>query len=123
LGIAYQLIDDILGIWGWASITGKPVFSDLKSRKKSLPVVAALTSGTAAADELAALYGSSDVLGDRELAHAADLIDKAGGRVWAEAEAVRHRSEALDALAAAEPNPSAAAELHALAELITSRVS
>ena len=47
LGLAFQLVDDLLGIWGDPAVTGKPVHSDLRSRKKSLPVVAALTSGTA----------------------------------------------------------------------------
>ncbi len=46
LGLAFQLVDDILGIWGDPAVTGKPAGADLLSRKKSLPVVAALTSGT-----------------------------------------------------------------------------
>ncbi|MFC4586262.1 polyprenyl synthetase family protein [Sphaerisporangium corydalis] len=56
LGLAFQLVDDLLGIWGDPAITGKPVYSDLRSRKKSLPVVAALTSNTPAGHELATLY-------------------------------------------------------------------
>ncbi|MFC4531206.1 polyprenyl synthetase family protein [Sphaerisporangium dianthi] len=56
LGLAFQMVDDLLGIWGDPAVTGKPVFSDLRSRKKSLPVVAALTSGTPAGTELAAFY-------------------------------------------------------------------
>ena len=48
VGLAFQLTDDLLGIWGAPEVTGKPVRSDLRARKKSLPVVAALTSGTAA---------------------------------------------------------------------------
>ena len=47
LGLAFQLVDDLLGIWGAPEVTGKPVRADLRARKKSLPVVAALTSGTA----------------------------------------------------------------------------
>ena len=47
-GLAFQLTDDLLGIWGAPEVTGKPVRSDLRARKKSLPVVAALTSGTQA---------------------------------------------------------------------------
>ena len=43
LGLAFQHVDDLLGIWGDPAVTGKPVFSDLRNRKKSLPVVAALT--------------------------------------------------------------------------------
>ncbi len=54
-GLAFQLTDDLLGIWGSPAVTGKPVRSDLRARKKSLPVVAALTAGTAAAAELGTL--------------------------------------------------------------------
>src|SRR6266481_3866429 len=46
-GRAFQLVDDLLGIWCNPKATGKPVYSDLISRKKSLPVAAALNSGTA----------------------------------------------------------------------------
>src|SRR5260370_1035967 len=41
-GLAFQLVDDLLGIWGAPEVTGKPVWSDLRTRKKTLPVVAAL---------------------------------------------------------------------------------
>src|SRR5205823_6158710 len=54
LGIAFQLVDDILGIWGDPAVTGKPVYSDLRARKKSLPVTYALAHGGAAGVELAA---------------------------------------------------------------------
>ncbi len=62
-GLAFQLADDLLGIWGAPEVTGKPVGSDLRARKKSVPVVAALTSDTAAGRELAVLLaqaGSAD---------------------------------------------------------------
>ncbi len=45
-GLAFQLIDDVIGIWGDPSRTGKPALADLIARKKSLPVVAALASYT-----------------------------------------------------------------------------
>src|SRR6201988_4159677 len=46
VGQAFQPTSDLLGIWGAPEVTGKPVRADLRARKKSLPVVAALTSGT-----------------------------------------------------------------------------
>src|SRR2546428_13459325 len=39
LGIAFQVIDDILGVWGSAAQTGKPPGSDLKKGKKTLPTL------------------------------------------------------------------------------------
>ncbi|MEV6612217.1 family 2 encapsulin nanocompartment cargo protein polyprenyl transferase [Kutzneria sp. NPDC051319] len=121
LGLAFQLVDDLLGIWGDPHVTGKPVHSDLVSRKKSLPVVAALTSGEPAAEELAALYGRRDPLSDVELARAAELVDLAGGRSWTQREAVDQLDLALAELALAAPGARAAAELTALARLVTCR--
>ena len=43
LGIAFQICDDILGLWGAPERTGKPVGADLARRKKTYPVVYALT--------------------------------------------------------------------------------
>ncbi|TDC51802.1 polyprenyl synthetase family protein [Actinomadura sp. KC345] len=121
LGLAFQLVDDLLGIWGDPEVTGKPVHSDLHSRKKSLPVVAALTSGTRAGDELAALYLRDEPLRAADASRAAGLIDAAGGRAWAATHAATLLTEAVTALDAAAPHPATATELRALAHLITHR--
>lgn len=99
VGMAFQLVDDLLGIWGAPERTGKPVASDLASRKKSLPVVAALVAGGPAADRLAELYGRDGTLSGAELAEAADAVQRAGGRDWAQAEAERETAAALGILA------------------------
>jgi geranylgeranyl diphosphate synthase type I len=39
LGLAFQIYDDILGIWGNPKETGKSVATDLNNRKKSLPIL------------------------------------------------------------------------------------
>jgi geranylgeranyl diphosphate synthase, type I len=52
LGLAFQAVDDLLGIWGDPARTGKPAGSDLRQRKKSMPVVAALAAGGPESDEL-----------------------------------------------------------------------
>jgi len=43
LGLAFQIQDDILGIWGDENVTGKSTASDLIERKKSLPVLVGLS--------------------------------------------------------------------------------
>ncbi|WP_081937792.1 polyprenyl synthetase family protein [Streptosporangium roseum] len=121
LGLAFQLTDDLLGIWGDPAVTGKPVFSDLAGRKKSLPVVAALTSGTPAGERLARLYHGDQILDERSLAHAADLVEAAGARAWAQREAEANLAAALACLRQADPAPEAAGDLRLLAQLIIQR--
>ncbi|MFL1898656.1 polyprenyl synthetase family protein [Streptomyces tauricus] len=88
LGVAFQVVDDVLGIWGDPAVTGKPVHADLLRGKKTFPVLAAL--GTPAARPLARLLDSADPLGAADARRAAALIEAAGGRGAALAEARRH---------------------------------
>ena len=121
VGLAFQHVDDLLGIWGDPALTGKPVYSDLRSRKKSLPVVAALTSGTPAGRELAALYHREAPLTGADLTRAADLIDTAGGRTWSQTQVDDLLGQAMCDLQAAGPTERAAEELGVLARLATHR--
>ncbi len=61
LGVAFQAVDDLLGIWGDPATTGKPSGNDIRQRKKSMPIVAALGAGDDEARELESiLFGPSD---------------------------------------------------------------
>jgi geranylgeranyl diphosphate synthase type I len=122
LGVAFQLVDDLLGIWGDPKVTGKAVYADLRQRKKSLPVVAALTSNTPAGQELAALYSRDTPMSDAELVQAADLIELAGGRSWCQRKADDLLEEALRHLRSAAPSAERpATELTTLARMVTHR--
>jgi geranylgeranyl diphosphate synthase, type I len=121
VGLAFQLTDDLLGIWGSPAVTGKPVRSDLRTRKKSLPVVAALTSGTPAAAELAAVLGREDALGEDDLARAAGLVEEAGGRSWTEEKAATQLAAAHTCLADTPMPEDVRAEFAGIAEFITAR--
>ncbi len=121
IGLAFQLTDDLLGIWGSTDVTGKPVRSDLRSRKKSLPVVAALASESDAGRELAALLAEPEPLSEDQLLEAAELITAAGGRKWVESEADNALSSALGCLADAEMPDDVRAEFAGIAEFVTAR--
>jgi geranylgeranyl diphosphate synthase, type I len=132
LGLAFQLVDDLLGIWGSPSVTGKPALADLRARKKSMPVVAALNSGTEAAARLAELYFEADaplsgidaadsVDDEAALIAMADLVERAGGRAWAESEADRHIAEAERCLMALGAPPAVTEALRATALFVTRR--
>ncbi|MFC7981445.1 family 2 encapsulin nanocompartment cargo protein polyprenyl transferase [Streptomyces sp. NPDC057336] len=120
-GLAFQLIDDVIGIWGDPRRTGKPAGADLAARKKSLPVVAALTAGTPAAAALAELYAAPYDEGKEDLERSALAVERAGGRDWAQAQAADHMARAMQELARAVPDPEAAGGLLALAEFVTRR--
>jgi geranylgeranyl diphosphate synthase type I len=122
LGLAFQHVDDLLGIWGDPTVTGKPVHADLARRKKSLPVVAALRSASPAGEKLASLYRGDQPLSDADLVRAAELVEAAGGRAWSQSEVNRLLATALDDLAAVgSASPRARAELFEVAELVVRR--
>jgi geranylgeranyl diphosphate synthase type I len=118
-GLAFQLIDDLIGIWGDPERTGKPAGADLTAHKKSLPVVAALASGTPAGAELAALYRAP--MNPAAVARAARAVERAGGRDWAQLQAADRMSRAVGELSRAVPDLAAAGDLLALAEFVTRR--
>ncbi|HEY3923604.1 MAG TPA: polyprenyl synthetase family protein [Acidothermaceae bacterium] len=95
LGMAFQLVDDILGITGDAAATGKSSSSDVRAGKRSAPIVAALNSGTAASEQLAKLLAGGPLTSDDDVTHATKLIDEAGGLEWAAHEADRRLALAL----------------------------
>ncbi|GAB2727364.1 polyprenyl synthetase family protein [Streptomyces bullii] len=112
LGIAFQIVDDVLGIWGDPTVTGKPVHGDLRERKKTFPVLVALDSPKAG--QVAALL-------ETDVEAAAALIEEAGGRSAALAEARRHLSAVEAALSGVPLDAGAAGELRALLGFLVRR--
>jgi len=120
LGLCFQAIDDLLGIWGEPAVTGKPAGNDLREGKKSIPVAVALSSGTRAGDMLADLY-AQEHLNESDIARAAVLVEEAGGRA-ATAEAARDcMRRAAQALTAADLEERPAEELLDLASFVVNR--
>jgi geranylgeranyl diphosphate synthase type I len=113
LGVAFQMHDDVLGIWGDTARTGKPAGADLLRRKKSLPVVLGLADPELAPALRSAFSGPPERATAVALARrmeAAGLRRRAS--VEAEAWAERAKRELAALGLAAEP----AASLAALAE-------
>lgn len=126
LGLAFQAVDDILGIWGRPEATGKPVASDLRSRKKTLPVVAALEAlsgrpGSGHEGDRLIRFLSDGQLTEDDVVAAVSLVERGGGRERCMAEADRELQLALGSLERGEVEPAARDELAELARFVTAR--
>ncbi|QBJ93191.1 polyprenyl synthetase family protein [Streptomyces seoulensis] len=127
LGLAFQAVDDLLGIWGDPESTGKQTWSDLRQRKKSLPVVAALAAGGPASERLGEILAadakSSDfaAFSEEEFAARAALIEAAGGREWTADEARRQHAVAIEALHAVDMPDRVRDAFTALADFVVVR--
>ncbi len=106
LGLAFQLNDDLLGIWGQETTTGKEP-SDLVRHKKTLPVIYALEHAAAADRErLAEIHAMADPNGS-EIGEAMAILERCGAEDYTRQQARRWRDEALvelDAAGVVEPS-------------------
>ena len=98
LGMAFQMTDDILGLWGQPAVTGKAAGADLRRKKKSLPIVLALQHGGPAGTALREVFARS-VVSDDDVASLMPLLEGDGIRAEAEVEAEKHRHRAARNLA------------------------
>jgi geranylgeranyl diphosphate synthase, type I len=121
LGLAFQFVDDLLGIWGDPEVTGKPVHSDLRNAKKSLPVVAAMGAGLPASAELSELYRAGEPLTAVQAQRAAELVEECGAKHWCQRRADELLAEALDELRGVGSSPRTRADLTEVARLLARR--
>jgi geranylgeranyl diphosphate synthase type I len=106
LGLAFQIQDDLLGIWGNEALTGKSSASDLETRKKTLPVVFGLERSEAFAQAYARPHQVGDSLSDM-----AATLAQLGAKDYVEQQASQMTKSALDHLSAAHPGEPAGAAL------------
>jgi geranylgeranyl diphosphate synthase type I len=116
LGMAFQMQDDILGIWGDEAITGKSAASDLLEGKKSLPVLHALSKRGKFADR----WVRGPILSN-EVEEIAQLLATEGSYEYTHAMSRQMTTLALDSLREADPQGEAGEALMELANKLIKR--
>jgi geranylgeranyl diphosphate synthase type I len=100
LGLGFQIMDDILGIWGDPQITGKPICDDLRTKKKTLPVLHALeTERKRGKRTLRDLY-SREEIGDDDIERMLAVLEETGSHQYAREVLSGYRARALEKLEA-----------------------
>ncbi len=116
LGLAFQVQDDILGIWGDEALTGKSAASDLVEGKNSLPVLFALGKN----GKFANRWKQGPITVD-EVGAVSALLEDEGGREFAEKMSEEETQKALDYLKEANPQGAAGEEMLGLANMLLKR--
>jgi geranylgeranyl pyrophosphate synthase len=123
LGIAYQLRDDVLGVFGDENITGKSVISDIREGKHTLLFQLAFANGSLSQiSELNAVFGDMQ-LTPESAQRAAEIIRETGALDKTETTIRRFIIAARQALAWLELNPTLTAEAEKLINTVTRRTS
>jgi geranylgeranyl diphosphate synthase type I len=117
-GLCFQIGDDILGIWGDKSQTGKSIGNDILRRKKSLPIVCAVHGPRGA--ELRSIYRRA-ALDEARLPLIMEILEETGAREGAEALAEGYCSQALAELEGVKLPPWARGELEELTRFLLTR--
>jgi geranylgeranyl diphosphate synthase type I len=116
LGLAFQVQDDFLGIWGDSALTGKSTESDLVAGKKSLPVLYGLAKNGA----FARRWADGQIRSD-EARPLSDQLAGEGAKLFTQETADQMTDLALQSLRAAEPQGEAGEALFELARMLLNR--
>ncbi|MCS7286626.1 MAG: polyprenyl synthetase family protein [Anaerolineae bacterium] len=116
LGMAFQVQDDILGLWGDEAVTGKPVADDLRQRKKTLPIIYAMEKDPRLLSLMAQVKW-----GEGEVAEALEIINRSGAKEFAQAQAFSFYEKALEELAGLGQDSEAMQALRDLASFMVGR--
>lgn len=121
IGPAFQLRDDVLGIWGDEDVTGKPTGGDLREGKATVLVLTALERADgAAAARLRTVLGAKDAT-DEDVAAAARIVEETGARAHVEHLIDQHLAAGLEALRGIPLTDDGSQALTRLAELSVRR--
>jgi geranylgeranyl diphosphate synthase type I len=121
LGLAFQIRDDTLGVWGTSDVTGKPVAADIRRRKKSLPVVYAMAVAQAEERQQLLRVYSQGTPGDEEVGIVLRLLDSHRAHDYCQQMAQERSEQALAELAPVDIEPTARRELEAVVKFLLER--
>lgn len=125
VGIAFQITDDIIGVFGTDKETGKSSMDDIREGKRTLLTLYALEHAAAPDQEFLRAALGNESLTRTEFEKVRGIIRDSGALEYAQSTAAAHTKRALNALHSHPPhwNNTSVAFLRGLAEAVLSRTS
>ncbi len=121
LGLAFQIRDDMLGVWGETEALGKPVGADIIRKKNSLPVAFTLKQATGAArDQLLAVYNKAEIEPE-DVETVLEVMDRFHARSYSRGLAEETCATALSELSRLELSTEARRSLDDLVNFLLAR--
>jgi geranylgeranyl diphosphate synthase type I len=121
LGTAFQVRDDLLGVWGRRDVTGKPEAADIRRRKKTLPPLYALSAAPSHDREALAGIYRRQALGENDVQQVMSVLERAGAYDYCQSMARQRLDEALAELSSTAITPAAYCELREVADFLLER--
>jgi geranylgeranyl diphosphate synthase type I len=119
IGLAFQIIDDIIGIW--ETKTGKPKASDIRNKKKTLPVLYAFEQASQEKKKLLLEKYQKEHLDDHDINQVMEVLEGVGAHEYCKKVAKQYEDEALQELEKTNLDGSAIQELKTLARFLVKR--
>lgn len=119
LGLAFQVLDDILGIWGDEALIGKSATTDISTRKKTLPILYGLENSP----KLQKIYFDESIPDVEFVPEVVNLLDGCGAQDYATKRAADYSNFALSHLEGANLQGEAGQALHELTHMLLGRKS
>ena len=121
IGISFQIVDDIIGIWGKEEKTGKPEKSDIEKKKKSMPIVYAFEKASKEdVDKLIKIYSKREIKReDRE--NVVEILEKINAKEECKKLAESYKKQAINELEKTGIDNMAMQKIKEIAEFLTKR--
>jgi len=121
MGYVFQIIDDVLGVWGDEETTGKPVGADIRRKKNSYPVVYTMGRANDKDQKMLNEIYEKDELDDSDVDSVLAVMDRLDVKNQAQQEAEKYANVALESLAPVELSREARQEVEDLAHFLLVR--
>lgn len=121
LGIAFQIRDDILGIWGDTRETGKSRGNDILRKKKTLPIIIALTYGTSSQRDALIEILNKETVFTQDVEKVFDILNEVDVKARVQELVLEYSEKSADIINSIDISPRARNEFHSIMEFLTVR--